>query len=85
MKYTIVIDKAIPGTALGGTEPARLKKEIATYAEGLGGLKTGGKYGPFDFKDDLNKKRKYHFKVLKIDKGGKVDTIHIEITDFITI
>jgi hypothetical protein len=85
MKYTVVIDKAAPGTALG-PEVTQLKAKIAAYAEALpSGLKVGDIVKNFDFTDDLKKKRRITFKVLKIAKGTKDDTIHIEITEFNTV
>jgi hypothetical protein len=86
MAYTIVIDKAVPGTAVSGKEANRFKKEIATYFEALHhGLKVGTKYGPFYFTDDQKLKRKLTFKVLKVEKKKDDETIHIEITEFLTV
>jgi len=81
MPYTVLIDKAIPGTALSGNDATKLKNQVAAIAEGLpGGLKEGQRCGPFDFKDDKNIKRYFKFTVLKMEPK----IIHIEITDFKT-
>ncbi|RWN59393.1 hypothetical protein [Mesorhizobium sp.] len=77
-RMIVTFEKVAPGIALSTADAAKLKKEIATYVEGIPTLAAGAEVRWPDFKDDSKTKRKVVFKLLSIARGN----LQVELKTF---